>query len=210
MGSPMEVKINNEILKKLRLDKSWSQEKFAEMAGLSLRTIQRVETTGMSSLQTRLAIARTLGVDPTFFDLETDVPEITKTRFSFLLNINTLLTIFLMAVALTGMLGLLAGVRTFALSAMADLLILFAICITTTLALNSVGGKAIRMVGYVNAILLCTPVVVVFLYSFAPSESLFGQDMFWQMIIPGVIGLSVFAGLEKVRGNQIKGFEKAT
>lgn len=209
MGGPMEVKINNEKLKKLRLDKSWSQEKFAEMAGLSLRTIQRVETTGMTSLQTRLAIARTLGVDPTFFDLEKDVPQITKTRFSFLLNINTLLTIFLMAVALTGMLGLLAGVRTFALSAMADLLILFAICITTTLALNSVGGKAIRMVGYFNAILLCTPVVVVFLYSFAPYESLFGQDMFWRMIIPGVIGLSVFAGLEKVRGNQIKGFEKA-
>lgn len=209
MDGPMEVKINNEKLKKLRLDKSWSQEKFAEMAGLSLRTIQRVETTGMTSLQTRLAIARTLGVDPTFFDLEKDVPQITKTRFSFLLNINTLLTIFLMAVALTGMLGLLAGVRTFALSAMADLLILFAVCITTTLALNSVGGKAIRMVGYVNAILLCTPVVVVFLYSFAPYESLFGQDMFWRMIIPGVIGLSVFAGLEKVRGNQIKGFEKA-
>lgn len=209
MGGPMEVKINNEKLKKLRLDKSWSQEKFAEMAGLSLRTIQRVETTGMTSLQTRLAIARTLGVDPTFFDLEKDVPQITKTRFSFLLNINTLLTIFLMAVALTGMLGLLAGVRTFALSAMADLLILFAICITTTLALNSVGGKAIRMVGYFNAILLCTPVVVVFLYSFSPYESLFGQDMFWRMIIPGVIGLSVFAGLEKVRGNQIKGFQKA-
>lgn len=59
----MEMSINRELLKQLRLQKSWSQEKLAESAGISLRTIQRMEMEGTASLQSRNAIARALGVD---------------------------------------------------------------------------------------------------------------------------------------------------
>jgi len=49
-------------VKQLRLDRSWSQEHLAEVSGLSLRTIQRVETEGTASLETRMAIASALEV----------------------------------------------------------------------------------------------------------------------------------------------------
>jgi transcriptional regulator with XRE-family HTH domain len=59
----MEMKTNAQIIKRLREEKSWSQEHLAEAAGLSLRTVQRVETDGNASAETRLALASTLGID---------------------------------------------------------------------------------------------------------------------------------------------------
>ncbi len=59
----MEIKINAAILKRLREEKSWSQEHLAEAAGLSLRTIQRVESDGNAAPETRMAMASALGVD---------------------------------------------------------------------------------------------------------------------------------------------------
>ena len=60
----MEVMINSELLKSLRLKNSWSQEKLANASGLSLRTIQRAESTGTASLETRLALSTVLGIKP--------------------------------------------------------------------------------------------------------------------------------------------------
>ena len=57
-----QMAINCAKVKQLRLDRSWSQEHLAEVSGLSLRTIQRVETEGSASLETRMAIASALGV----------------------------------------------------------------------------------------------------------------------------------------------------
>jgi transcriptional regulator with XRE-family HTH domain len=59
----MEMKTNARIIKRLREEKSWSQEHLAEAAGLSLRTVQRVETDGNASAETRLALASALGID---------------------------------------------------------------------------------------------------------------------------------------------------
>ena len=59
----MEIKVNSRELKRLREEKSWSQEHLAGAASLSLRTIQRVETDGNASPETRLALACALGVD---------------------------------------------------------------------------------------------------------------------------------------------------
>jgi transcriptional regulator with XRE-family HTH domain len=59
----MEMKINTRLLKKLREEKSWSQEHLAEVSNLSLRTVQRVEADGNASPETKMALASVLGVD---------------------------------------------------------------------------------------------------------------------------------------------------
>ncbi|GJM12215.1 MAG: hypothetical protein DHS20C12_06180 [Pseudohongiella sp.] len=68
----MDMNINSDLLKKLRLSKSWSQEQLAEESGLSLRTVQRIESEGIASLQSRKAISQALGVDPSMLDLESN------------------------------------------------------------------------------------------------------------------------------------------
>ena len=47
----------------MRLERGWSQEHLAEVSGLSVRTIQRIETGQSPGLATREAIARAFGVD---------------------------------------------------------------------------------------------------------------------------------------------------
>ena len=54
--------ISGETVKILREAKAWSQAHLAEAAGLSLRTVQRVEAEGTASAETRLAIAAALDV----------------------------------------------------------------------------------------------------------------------------------------------------
>ncbi|WP_417512896.1 2TM domain-containing protein [Minwuia sp.] len=51
------------IVRKLRLDKGWSQETLAEVSGLSVRTVQRVERGGQASLETLNALASVLETD---------------------------------------------------------------------------------------------------------------------------------------------------
>jgi transcriptional regulator with XRE-family HTH domain len=60
----MEMSVDRELVRRLRLSKSWSQEKLAEEAGVSLRTIQRIEADGVASHQSCRAIAEALGVQP--------------------------------------------------------------------------------------------------------------------------------------------------
>ena len=57
------------IVKKLRAERSWSQEQLAEMSGLSLRTIQRVEAGNKASLETLKSLAAVF---------ETDVSKLTE------------------------------------------------------------------------------------------------------------------------------------
>ncbi len=53
----IEMKIDSVALRARREGKAWSQEHLAEITGLSLRTIQRVEAEGKASHETRLALA---------------------------------------------------------------------------------------------------------------------------------------------------------
>lgn len=53
----MEMKVNVDLLKKLRHEKAWSQDQLAEICGISLRTIQRIEKSGNVSLESKKAIA---------------------------------------------------------------------------------------------------------------------------------------------------------
>ncbi len=51
------------IVKKLRLQQSWSQEQLAEYSGLSIRTIQRIERGKPANLESYKSIAAVFGVD---------------------------------------------------------------------------------------------------------------------------------------------------
>lgn len=53
----MDMKINIELLKKLRKEKAWSQDELATASCLSMRTIQRIEKYGNASLESKKAIA---------------------------------------------------------------------------------------------------------------------------------------------------------
>jgi transcriptional regulator with XRE-family HTH domain len=50
------------ILKRLRHKRNWSQEQLAEISGLSVRTIQRIESGGKASLESLNALASVLEV----------------------------------------------------------------------------------------------------------------------------------------------------
>lgn len=57
-----QMSINGDKVRALRESKSWSQEHLAAAAGLSVRTVQRVEAEGLGSAETRLALAAALEV----------------------------------------------------------------------------------------------------------------------------------------------------
>jgi transcriptional regulator with XRE-family HTH domain len=56
------MKIDAGLIKKLREERAWPQEHLASVAGVSLRTIQRVESEGVASLDTRMALAAAFNV----------------------------------------------------------------------------------------------------------------------------------------------------
>ena len=51
------MNISGENVKCMRIARGWSQEHLAALASLSVRTIQRVEKSGMCDLETRSALA---------------------------------------------------------------------------------------------------------------------------------------------------------
>lgn len=70
------MKIDSNLVKKLRTAKNWSQEQLSEACGLSLRTIQRLENGGNASLESVRALAAAFGIDPNELMLsETEPPQ---------------------------------------------------------------------------------------------------------------------------------------
>lgn len=59
----MEEMINQDLVKKLRSDRCWSQEHLALVSGLSLRTVQRVENEGECSFGSKKALASAFDLD---------------------------------------------------------------------------------------------------------------------------------------------------
>ena len=60
------------IVRKLRLRKGWSQDQLAEFAGVTVRTIQRLERGQKPSLETAKALAAVFEVDCSTFTSEYD------------------------------------------------------------------------------------------------------------------------------------------
>jgi len=59
----VERSINGQLLKRLRAEKDWSQEELAIAAGVSPRTIQRLEAEQSGSLRTLKGVASALEVE---------------------------------------------------------------------------------------------------------------------------------------------------
>ena len=51
------------LIQKLRLQRGWSQEQLAEISGLSVRTVQRIERGHAASLETMKALASVFEID---------------------------------------------------------------------------------------------------------------------------------------------------
>ena len=76
-----QMKINGEAVRALREQKSWSQEHLANAAGLSVRTVQRVEMENVASAETRLALAAALDVPVTVLmsaPISSDAPVVVR------------------------------------------------------------------------------------------------------------------------------------
>jgi transcriptional regulator with XRE-family HTH domain len=58
----MDMKLNAERIRTLREQRAWSQEHLAAVAGLSTRTLQRIEAGAAASKETCLALAAALEV----------------------------------------------------------------------------------------------------------------------------------------------------
>lgn len=76
----MNMKISGEVIKKLRIERSWTQEHLAVIANVSTRTIQRVEKTGICDLETRSALASVFQVDVIQLDGEKKIEQTKPTQ----------------------------------------------------------------------------------------------------------------------------------
>ena len=63
-----DTKVDPEYVKRLRLERAMSQEELAGAAGLNVRTVQRVESDGAASLESKKAIASVFGISPSDLD----------------------------------------------------------------------------------------------------------------------------------------------
>lgn len=59
----MKRTVNKDMVKRLRLQKAWSQEELAIASGLSARTVQRLETEGGGSVNSIQSLAAALEVN---------------------------------------------------------------------------------------------------------------------------------------------------
>lgn len=64
------MKINADLVVKLRRKRSWSQDELAIASGLNLRTIQRIEKYASASLQSKKAVAAAFDIDTRDLDSE--------------------------------------------------------------------------------------------------------------------------------------------
>jgi transcriptional regulator with XRE-family HTH domain len=66
----LNMNIDSDLVKQLRSQKHWSQEQLGDACGLSLRTVQRLESSGKASTETVRALAAVFEISPD--DLITD------------------------------------------------------------------------------------------------------------------------------------------
>jgi len=77
------MKINSGLVLRLRNSRSWSQEELATAAGLNLRTIQRIESEALASLQSKKALASVFDIDINALET-TELPTMVKHEYKTL------------------------------------------------------------------------------------------------------------------------------
>jgi len=68
------MKINKELIKSLRTERGWTQQHLADVVGLSLRTIQRIEKNGVTSLETVSALSSVFEVERRKIVIQIEAP----------------------------------------------------------------------------------------------------------------------------------------
>lgn len=104
-SSNQPSQLSPEKVKYFRKNNGWSQDVLAKAAGLSLRTIQRVEKDGTSSAETQLSLAAAFDVSPSDLIPVSDKLEVNWKRKLFMQN----LLAFLVVMGAVGMLIVLGG-----------------------------------------------------------------------------------------------------
>ncbi len=77
------MKVDGELVADLRKNKFWSQEELAIASGLNLRTVQRIETTGVASLQSKKALSSAFDIEVNDLDYK-EKPVIMKYEYKVL------------------------------------------------------------------------------------------------------------------------------
>jgi transcriptional regulator with XRE-family HTH domain len=72
------MRLNTEAIRKLRKEKGWTQQQLAELADVSLRTIQRIEKSGVTSMETSSALCAVFEVERKFIM----IPEVSDSKVS--------------------------------------------------------------------------------------------------------------------------------
>jgi len=67
----MEQMIDKDLIKKLRIERSWSQDQLSSVSDLSLRTIQRIENEGTCSLESKKALGSAFEINANDLDVNT-------------------------------------------------------------------------------------------------------------------------------------------
>jgi transcriptional regulator with XRE-family HTH domain len=62
-GMAARFDTDSEKIKRLRIERVWTQEDLADVAGIAYRTVQRIETTGKASMESIRALANAFGID---------------------------------------------------------------------------------------------------------------------------------------------------
>ncbi|MEM8862236.1 MAG: helix-turn-helix domain-containing protein [Chloroflexota bacterium] len=68
----MKINIDSDKIRLWRKERGWSQEQVAEKAGISLRTIQRMENSGAASSDSAASVADAFGTKITDFMIDED------------------------------------------------------------------------------------------------------------------------------------------
>ena len=74
------MNISRTLILALRKQRSWSQDELAVSSGLNLRTVQRIERSGVASIQSRKALAAAFNIDVSDLDFQ---EESMKTKYEY-------------------------------------------------------------------------------------------------------------------------------
>jgi transcriptional regulator with XRE-family HTH domain len=72
----MTMNISGDNVRRLRFERGWTQEHLASLTGRSVRTIQRVEKTGICDLETRSALAAVFQIDVAQLDGDKKIEQV--------------------------------------------------------------------------------------------------------------------------------------
>ena len=132
----MDMRISTHRIRSERKKRAWSQEHLAEVSGLGIRTVHRIEKTGIASLESVKALASVFELEVLELQIEKDAPisipkELTWTKILWILltspiklisekdtkkaNILRLLTILVSSIGVIGsyFIGFSAGIGIF-------------------------------------------------------------------------------------------------